>query len=140
MTLLEDHIKSVFGSVFGAAYGDGTLRKVALVPNGKGGWTESVAEYPIKCQRDRASEGMRESAQRGSNTSRAGHTGRDCKLFVLQQGVPVEPDTDDIILYQGRTWAVSQVSEDPAASHWTMYGVEMRAQMPVDNTDTGSGT
>lgn len=136
MTAIESHIRGVFGSVFGSIYGDGVLRRVTLVSNGKGGWTESVSEYPIKCQRDRATEGMREFAQRGSNVARAGMTGRDCKLFVLQAGLPVEPDTDDVIIYAGREWLVSQVNEDPAASHWTMYGVEMRSSAP-GGTDTG---
>ena len=81
---------------------------------------------------------MRESAQRGSNTSRAGQTGRDCKLFVLQAGVAVTPDTDDLVIYQGRTWLVSQVNEDPAGSYWSMYGVEMRTLPAGGGTDTGN--
>ncbi len=140
MTALDSYIRGVFGQAFGSIYGAGTLVKVAMVSDGKGGWTETRTEYPVKCQRDRATEGMKETAQRGSSTNRAGYTGRDCKLFVLQAGVTVVPDTDDVVIFQGRSWAVSQVSEDPAASHWTMYGVEVRTALPGGGTGDTGGT
>lgn len=116
MIVDDGTIRAIFGSVFGAVYGDGTLRKVTFTDDGTGSLSETVVDHPVKCHIDRATEDMRDQEA-------ARYTGLAVKIFILQEGVAVVPDTDDRLLYRGKVWAISQVSEDPAASHWTARGV-----------------
>ncbi len=117
MIVDDGALRAVLGGVFGALYGSGTLTRVTLVDDAKGGWTESTTDHTVKVQVDRATEDMRSAAD-------AGYAGRDAKIIVLQQGVAVVPTTDDRLTYRGLTWRLSQVQSDPAQSHWIAYGVQ----------------
>lgn len=124
--LLTGGIRELFGEVFGELYLDGVLHKVVLADDGAGSLTETVTEYPIKGQVDAADEVMRRTE---------GYTANDCRLIVLQAGVPVEVTTDDRITLGGRLWDVhGPVRRDPAESQWIIHGQQNDAAQP----DTGA--
>lgn len=132
MSLLEGGIRTLFGRAFSRLFLDGTLHKVQLVDDGVGGMTEAVIDYPIKVQVDRADEVMRETP---------GYTATDCKLIVLQDGVPVLIDTADRITARGSLWSVMGfVRRDPADSQWIVHGVHNKVLPPSSPTDTGGVT
>lgn len=139
MGLLDGGMQGIFGAAFGAVYPSGYLLRTTLTDDGEGGYTTSHAVHAIKGQVDQASERMRRAE---------GYTDGDMRVIVLQSGVAVEPNTDDLAILGGKVWALSGIQADPAVTHWEMTG--RLGVMPVpsmsftsptaDNTPTILGT
>lgn len=111
--LLNGGLQAVFGAAFGAVYLPGYLLRTTLADDGEGGYAVSHAVHSIKGQVDQASERMR----RGD-----GYTDGDMRVIVLQSGVTVEPNTDDLTVLGGKVWVLSGIQADPAITHWEMTG------------------
>ena len=111
--LLNGGLQAVFGAAFGAVYLPGYLLRTTLTDDGEGGYSTSHAVHAIKGQVDQASERMRRAE---------GYTDGDMRVIVLQSGVTVEPNTDDLAILGGKVWALSGIQADPAVTHWEMTG------------------
>ncbi|MBV2144241.1 hypothetical protein KUG47_12125 [Falsochrobactrum sp. TDYN1] len=122
MSLLDtDALKNIMSAAFAPIFGTGQLIRTSMVRQ-PGGVILPVEEPPvdISVQVDRADEAMRQSA---------GYTDTDVKLIILQAGIAgKEPDTDSIVVAQGRRWKVSGVRSDPARSHWIMRGIRQATE------------
>lgn len=115
-----DDIQQLFGNIFSDIFGDGQLITVTMV-RGPGG-VQIPQETAVSCkvQVDRADEAMRQSA---------GYTDTDVKLIILQAGLSdKEPDSDSIVVAQGRRWKVSGVRSDPARAAWIMRGIRQASE------------
>lgn len=111
--LLNGGLQAVFGAAFGAVYLPGYLLRTTLTDDGEGGYAVSHAVHSIKGQVDQASERMRRAD---------GYTDGDMRVIVLQSGVTVEPNTDDLTVLGGKVWVLSGIQADPAITHWEMTG------------------
>lgn len=139
MGLLDGGMQGIFGAAFGGLYLAGTLIRVTLTDDGEGGYSVSHAVHAIKGQVDQASERMRRAES---------YTDGDMRVIVLQSGVTVEPNTDDLAILGGKVWALSGIQADPAITHWEMTGRLGVMPKPAtsftsptaDNTPTISGT
>lgn len=137
--LLNGGLQAVFGAAFGAVYLPGYLLRTTLTDDGEGSYTTSHAVHAIKGQVDQASERMRRAE---------GYTDGDMRIIVLQSGVTVEPNTDDLAILGGKVWALSGIQADPAITHWEMTGRLGVLPQPAmsftnptaDDTPTISGT
>lgn len=137
--LLNGGLQAVFGAAFGAVYLPGYLLRTTLTDDGEGGYSTSHAVHAIKGQVDQASERMRRAD---------GYTDGDMRVIVLQSGVTVEPNTDDLTVLGGKVWVLSGIQADPAITHWEMTGRLGVMPKPTtsftsptaDNTPTISGT
>lgn len=116
MGLLDGGIQSVMGSAFGWLYLPGTLTRVTLVDDGKGGGSETTVAQPCRVQVDACTEAMRQQA---------GYTATDVRLLILQAGVTGgDITTDDRVTilagpHAGRTFEVDAVGpQDPGSSYW----------------------
>lgn len=137
--LLNGGLQGIFGAAFGAVYPSGYLLRTTLTDDGEGGYSTSHAVHSIKGQVDQASERMRRAE---------GYTDGDMRIIVLQSGVTVEPNTDDLAILGGKVWALSGIQADPAITHWEMTGRLGVMPKPAtsftsptaDDTPTISGT
>ncbi|ELT46836.1 hypothetical protein [Brucella intermedia] len=115
-----DDIQQLFGDIFSDIYGDGQLITVTMVRGPGGVQIPQESSVPCKVQVDRADESMRQSA---------GYTDTDVKLIILQSGLSdKEPDSDSIVVAQGRRWKVSGVRSDPARAAWIMRGIRQASE------------
>lgn len=115
MSLLDAEIQTLFGSVFGALYLDGTLTRVTLVDDGFGGLTQNSADEPIKVQRDACTEQQR---------LEQGYSASDVRLLILQSGVDVF-DTNCRVTVLGETYQLGPViTQDPARSYFEARGIQ----------------
>lgn len=115
-----DDIQQLFGDVFSDIYGDGQLITVTMVRGPGGVQVPQETSVPCKVQVDRCDEAMRQSA---------GYTDTDVKLIILQSDVSdKEPDTDSLVVAQGKRWKVSGVRQDPARSVWIMRGIRQATE------------
>lgn len=108
-------LQAQFGAVLSSIYGDGELIPVKM-DRQPGGSMKPVEQpsIPIKVQVDNCDEAMREQV---------GFADTDVKLIILQSGVSAHPDSDSIVIAQGRRWRVSGVRADPARASWVMRGI-----------------
>ncbi|PZR88359.1 MAG: hypothetical protein DI537_23770 [Stutzerimonas stutzeri] len=113
MGLLDGALQAIAGRVFGGILLAGTLHKATEVDDGKGGYTTTFVDHPIRGARDACTEAMRREA---------GYVDTDARLIVLQLGVMAVPNTDDQITLQGQRWSIASVDSDPASTHWVMRG------------------
>lgn len=124
MGLLDGGIQSLFGTAFAFLYLPGTLTRVLLTDNGKGGGSLIPSSQPCRVQVDTCTEAMRQQA---------GYTDTDVRLLILQAGVTGGAiDTDCTVTVDsgplaGKSFAVAFVTQDPASSYW-----ECRAQRVPD--------
>lgn len=114
MGLLDGGLKGVFGTVFGSILPAGTLHIPTNTPDGKGGYTQSYSDTPIKAMRENYSTSYRQNN---------GIPDTDVKIIVLQQGVAATPDTDHEITAMGiRYRVIGPVTQDPASASWEIRG------------------
>lgn len=114
-----DYIKDMFGSVFSDIYASGQLIRVTQdrLPGGGFKLVEATP-VPIKVQKDRCTESMRQAQ---------GYTSDNVKLLILQSGVPGgKPTTDDIVVVDGERWKIYEIYEDPAQTYWAGRGVRQK--------------
>lgn len=115
MSLLDAEIQSLFGSVFGALYLDGTVTRVTLLDDGFGGLTETTVSAPAKIQRDACTENQR---------LEQGYSASDVRLLILQAGIdPI--DTNCRVTVLGVEYQLGPViTQDPARSYFECRGVQ----------------
>lgn len=114
MSLLNDDIKALFGSVFGQIYGDGTVTRITLTNAGGGQNTKTVTTIPVKVQVDLCTEQM----QRADN-----YTSDDVRLLILQEGVPLLTTDDEIFVNdRNATYKLMTVGQDPGESYFECRG------------------
>lgn len=115
MSLLDAEIQTLFGSVFGALYLDGTLTRVTLVDDGFGGLTETTAATACKVQRDACTENQR---------LEQGYSASDVRLLILQAGQD-QIDTNCRVTVLGETYQLGPViTQDPARSYFEARGIQ----------------
>lgn len=107
MGLLDGGVASVFSSIMGAFFLDGSLYRWSTTEDGEGGGSSSfAAPEAIKAQLD--------STARDSDDTRQ-------RILVLASGVdPITPD--DEIVVAGIRWAIENVTMDPASSYYELRG------------------
>lgn len=112
LSLLDGEIRSLFASVFGSIYDDGTLISVTLVADGFGGYSETVSTQSVKVQRDTLTERQR---------LELGFAPTDVAIIVLR-GPAV--NTNDRVTAYGETYTIGPtVTTDPGNSHWICRGI-----------------
>lgn len=118
MTLLNGDIRSLFGSVFGGIYDDGTLTRVSQTSDGVGGLTPSTATpVAVKVQVDACTEVQK---------LEDGWSQKDVRLLVLQDGVSPKPKNGDRIVAKSITYTLGPiVTEDPASSYAECRGAPL---------------
>lgn len=115
MSLLDAEIQSLFGSVFGAIYLDGTITRVTLADDGFGGLTEVVETASCKVQRDACTENQR---------LEQGYSASDVRLLILQDG-QAAIDTNCRVTVLGVEYQLGPViTQDPARSYWECRGTQ----------------
>ncbi len=113
MSALGGGIASLFGTVFGSIYLDGTLGKRSYSDT-NGSLTPSTTTSAIKVQVDECTEQQK---------AEEGYKATDVRLLILQAGA-TRPTLGDRVTVKGVTYAVGPtVSEDPAASYWECRGM-----------------
>lgn len=114
MSLLDAEIQSLFGSVFGAIYLDGTITRVTFADDGFGGLTETAASEPCKVQRDACTENQR---------LEQGYAASDVRLLILQADQDAI-DTNCRVTVLGVEYQLGPViTQDPARSYFEARGI-----------------
>ena len=107
-------VQALFGTVFGAIYDPGTLRRLVITNDGN---TATPQNIPIKLQVDACTEAMRQEE---------GYSSTDVSLIILQAGVAggAPKTTDQVWHSDGRKFKCSPtVTSDPVNSYWQIRGV-----------------
>jgi len=112
MGLLTGDVSSVFSSIMGAFFLDGTLHRATLTDDGMGGGSASWSDTPVKAQLDSTTQ----QQQAGE-----GYTDRDQRILVLAHGL-TRPDPDDEITLNGVRWSIASVGRDPAGAYYDLRG------------------
>lgn len=113
MGLLDGGLAAIFSSAFGEFYLDATLFRAATSADGKGGGSSSFdTGTSVKAQVDKATYAMQQSDN---------YVDGDQRILVLAYGVdPI--DTDCEIVVAGNRWKVAGVEQDPAVTHYALWG------------------
>ncbi|MCW6510982.1 hypothetical protein [Lichenifustis flavocetrariae] len=112
MSLLNGGLRAVFGSAFGALYGDGVLHKTTLTDDGIGGVTATAIDSGVKV--------LVESL---SAQDKIGLPRNAVHLTVLRAGLTAGIALDDSVTVDGATYRVVQVDTDPAGAAFALVGV-----------------
>lgn len=119
-----DGLSEVFGKVFGVIFPDGGLRKVTLGDNGKGGYSSSHVDHPVKVLVETCDDEQRQAE---------GYTERDASLIILRYGVQVELNLDDKIWADNQWWlAKSPLRADPVRAAWIVRGTPTVEEVPFN--------
>lgn len=114
MGFLDGGIQSLFGSVMGSFYLDGTLVTVTNGYADDGTTTEITTTQAVKVQEDMASEVTR---------STAGFSQNEKQFIVLQSGVTGGLTGNSRLTIGGITYVLREPQQDPAKSYWLVRGV-----------------
>lgn len=122
MGLLDGDLRALFGAAFGGLYLDGTLHKDTTTFSG-GTVTGGFTDVAVKVSRPTAVS--QKAVQSGGNVA------TDVRMYVLQDGLvgvspEYKPETDDEITVEGQRYLVMGVNEDPAGTHWPIWGRKKR--------------
>lgn len=117
MGILNGGIQSLFGTVFGAFYLDGTLITVTNIYADDGKTTETTSNQPCKVQEDAVDERTRSAGNYSQNEKR---------FLVLQKGI-AGPLTGNsrLVAPDGITYVLREPDQDPAKSYWQVRGVPL---------------
>lgn len=111
---LLDGLQETFGKVFGAIFRDGGLRKVTLIDNGKGGYSSSHVDHPVKVLIETCNDEQRLAE---------GYSDKDASLIILRYGVAVDLNLDDLVYAESKWWAVkAPLVADPVQAAWIVRG------------------
>lgn len=114
MSALDGGIRSLFGTVFGALYLDGTLVRVSNAYATDGTITPTETYQAIKVQQDSVDERTR---------AEGGYAQNEQRFLILQAGVTGSLDGDCKLIFEGVTYMLSSPNQDPARSYWSVRGV-----------------
>jgi hypothetical protein len=110
--LLDGGLARIFYGAFSGIFLDATLHRATLVENGKGGYTQTFTDEPVKASIDKATQAMRDSP---------GYVDTDQRIIVLAYGLD-EIDTDCEITVKGKRWGIASVGTDPATAGYELHG------------------
>lgn len=107
-------LQSLFGGVLAGIYEDAVLEiwgesstrdpATGIFPFSK------LSEQSVKVQRDACTEAQRQAE---------GYTVNDLRFMILQNGVPVAPNSDSRLRYRGATYRLfAPIDQDPARVYW----------------------
>lgn len=103
-----DSLPATIGAALSGVFRDATLSRVsARVSDGRGGWTETITSDACKALVTDYTAWQRQAAGIPANERR---------ILVLASTLEsgMAPKTGDALTIQGRTWAIVEVSSDPA--------------------------
>lgn len=109
-----DGLQELFGEVFGDVFPDGTLHKQTLVDDGKGGYSSTQVDHPIKVLVESCSEEQRADP---------GYTELDVSLIILQYLVAAALTSDDEVTANSLRWKINTpIRQDPVKAAWIARG------------------
>lgn len=116
VSLLDAEIQSLFGSVFGGIYLDGTIGRVTQIDDGFGGLSQAITSIIVKIQQDACTETQR---------LEAGYSPTDVRLLVLQSNID-GLHAGDLATVLGQQFTIGPVvTQDPARSYFECRGIRI---------------